>query len=191
MDLHVRCTFRHVILAMFGCLYSFWLSCCTPTCLLYCLCTITFLALLGTVHDENKWEHAIDGLAEFLCTRGWSPTWRSFFQIVILRCCLGTILEWRMHMVSQHMVPICYLMIWGIPLEVSNHVFTGGCAGWLPHSITNLPVDCLDCLQESVFSDKVKSRYGSRCSCSDLGDAVVNNTSGTCQSFSADHWCFE
>ncbi len=41
---------------------------------------------------------------------------------------------------------------------ISDHVFGGGCVSWLSHSIANIPVGCLDCLQEFVFSDKVRSR---------------------------------
>ncbi len=152
---------------------------------------LPFWRFLAPSTHENTRERTIDGLAEFLRTYYKRPV--TYMAVVFWNSHPEMLSRDDLRMVDAHGLSAhsAHLLLDDLRDTLSNHIFTGGCAGWLPHSIANLLVDCLDCLQESVFSDKVKSQYSGHCSCSDLGDAVVNNTSGTCRSFGADCRCFE
>ncbi|KAK0449539.1 uncharacterized protein EV420DRAFT_1766944 [Desarmillaria tabescens] len=123
---------------------------------------LSFWRFLAPSTRENKRERAIGGLAErltlvrYLSYKGpvtyMAAVFDSHFETLPRKDLL------RMADAHGLLARSAHLTLDNLRDTLSDHVSGGGCTGWLSHSIANIPVGCLECFQEFVFSDKVKSR---------------------------------
>ncbi|KAK0452020.1 uncharacterized protein EV420DRAFT_703057 [Desarmillaria tabescens] len=165
---------------------------------------LPFWRFLAPSTRENKRERAIDGLAQqLMLVRYLSYKGPVTYMAAVFDSHFETLpRKGLLRMADAHGLSArsAHLTLDDLRDTLSDHIFGGGCAAWLSHSIANIPVGCLDCLQEFVFSDKVRSRnrwssssssslHGTS-SGSDLAVVVVNNTNGTRRSFGASLYIF-